>query len=330
MMTPDQIIDNGRQVLRIEAQAVEALIDRIDERFALAVSTIRECRGRLIVTGVGKSGLIARKIVATMNSTGTPAFFLHPSDAVHGDLGMVTHNDAVLILSKSGDTEEIKTIMPIFRRMDVPVIAMLGNVHSSLAASADIVLDAGVVEEACPYDLAPTASTTASLALGDALAIALLQMRGFKPEDFALFHPGGMLGRKLLLRVDDIMATGSAVPVVHQAVSLRDAILEMTTKRLGATCVVDDDRRLVGVITDGDLRRMLEKDTDMTALRAVDVMSASPKTLAPDALVSRALEVMEQFKITQLIIADGDRQPVGIVHMHDLVQLGLRPERDSR
>jgi arabinose-5-phosphate isomerase len=317
-------IESGREVIAIEAQAVGSLIDRIGEAFERAVNLILHCEGRVIVAGVGKSGIIARKIVATMNSTGTPAIFLHPSDAIHGDLGMVRGEDVVLILSKSGNTEEIKQIVPIFRRIGVKIILISGNMNSTLAELADIVLDGSVKEEACPHDLAPTASTTVALVLGDALAIALLKLRGFTVEDFALYHPGGILGKRLLLNVDQIMTTGEAVPVVHQSTSLKDAIIEMTSKRLGATSVVDDDRVLVGIITDGDLRRMLERDTDMKNLLAVDVMSANPKTIHPHTLASTALELMEQFKITQLIVIDAARRPVGIVHLHDLIQLGLR------
>jgi arabinose-5-phosphate isomerase len=317
-------IESGRDVISIEAAALVALRDRIDESFERAVHCILECRGRLIVTGIGKSGLIARKIVATMNSTGTPAIFLHPADAIHGDLGMVRSEDVVLMLSKSGYTEEIKQILPIFIRIGVPIILISGNRNAPLARQADIVLDGSVEEEACPHDLAPTASTTVALALGDALAITLLKLRGFTAEDFAMYHPGGILGKRLLLRIEQIMATGASVPVVTHEVPLKDAILEITSKRLGATCVVDSDGVLVGIITDGDLRRMLERDTDMAHLLAVDVMTPNPKTISPQTLASTALEIMEQYKITQLIVMDAERRPAGIIHLHDLIQLGLR------
>lgn len=316
--------DIGRRVLDIEAAAIARAHARIGDAFDRAVDLLLQCAGRVVVSGVGKSGLIARKIVATMNSTGTPAIFLHPADAVHGDLGMVRREDVVLLLSKSGSTEEIKLLLPILARIGVKVIALVGNVDSLIGRSADIVLDASVEEEACPHDLAPTASTTVALALGDAIAIALLEKRGFTPEDFALYHPGGSLGRRLLLSIDEIMVAGERMPRVHRAVSLRDAILEMTSKRLGATCVVDDAGKLCGVITDGDLRRLLERDTDMTNLLAFDVMTPNPKTIYPHALASTALEMMEQFKITQLLVVNADREPVGFVHMHDLVQMGLR------
>ncbi|MCB2205707.1 KpsF/GutQ family sugar-phosphate isomerase [bacterium] len=323
-MPQNSIIEHGREVIRIEAEAVRALQDKINEDFARAVEMIYASPGRVIVTGIGKSGLIARKIVATMNSTGTPAIYLHPADAIHGDLGMVRSEDVVLLISKSGNTEELKQIVPIFQRIGVQLISILGTLSpSTLSEVSDIVLDAGVEEEACPHNLAPTASTTAAMALGDAIAVALLHKREFTAEDFAIFHPGGSLGKRLLLRIDQIMTAGENLPVVHQAVALKDAILEITSKRLGATCVVDDDGQLVGVITDGDLRRLLERDTDLTALLAVDVMNSRPKTIVPRTLASSALELMEQHKITQLIVTDDKRIPRGIVHMHDLVQLGL-------
>ncbi len=323
-MTDSRIAENGRDVVRIEAEALLSIIDRIGEDFTRAVELIYHSKGRVIVAGIGKSGLIARKIVATMNSTGTPAIYLHPADAIHGDLGMVRSEDVVLLLSKSGVTEELKLILPIFSRIGVKVISILGNTGaSSLADHSDIILDASVREEACPHNLAPTASTTAALALGDALAVALLKKRDFTAEDFALFHPGGSLGKRLLLRVNEIMTAGDEVPRVHQAVPLKDAILEITSKRLGATCVTDDDGQLVGMITDGDLRRLLERDTDIKNLLAVDVMNTRPKTILSSTLAASALELMEQHKITQLIVTDEARVPIGIVHMHDLVQLGL-------
>ncbi|MDT8323838.1 MAG: KpsF/GutQ family sugar-phosphate isomerase [Bacteroidota bacterium] len=323
-MSDSRIIEHGREVVRIEAEALAALRDNINEDFARAVKMLFASPGRVVVTGIGKSGLIARKIVATMNSTGTPALYLHPADAIHGDLGMVRGEDVVLLISKSGNTEELKQIVPIFQRIGVSIISILGSVTpSTLSEVSDIVLDGSVAEEACPHNLAPTASTTAALALGDALAVALLHMREFTAEDFALFHPGGILGKRLLLRIDQLMNSGERMPVVHQAVALKDAILEITSKRLGATCVVDDAGQLVGIITDGDLRRLLERDTDMTTLLAVDVMNDRPKTIFPQTLASSALELMERHKITQLIVTDELRVPRGIVHMHDLIQLGL-------
>ncbi|MGA7159739.1 MAG: KpsF/GutQ family sugar-phosphate isomerase [Bacteroidota bacterium] len=328
MTTHSFEIDKGKQVIRIEAQSIAALADKIDGSFERAVRIILEAKGRIVITGVGKSGIIARKIVATMNSTGTPAIFLHPSDAVHGDLGMVRREDVVVCLSKSGETEEICQLIPMFRRIQVPVISMLGNVNSSIAKESDVVLDISVAEEACPHDLAPTSSTTAALVMGDALAITLLEKRNFSKEDFALFHPGGNLGKRLLLKIEELMTGGALVPKVSLTTSLRDAIFEMTTKRLGATCVVDAGGILRGVITDGDLRRLLQKTPDVSGVTAEQVMTKNPKTILFGALAAVALQEMETYKITQLIIVDKDHRPVGMVHIHDLVKAGLAtPER---
>lgn len=319
-------IEKGKEVIRIEAEAVAALQDRIDENFAKAVEMIYNCKGRVIVTGMGKSGLVAEKIVATMNSTGTPAVFLHPADALHGDLGMVRKEDVVICLSKSGATTELLQLVPMFKRIRVPIISMVGNVKSPLAASSTIILDVSVKEEACPFDLAPTASTTATLAFGDALAIALLEKRQFTKEEFALYHPGGNLGKRLLLRIEEIMVNGEAVPKVHKDVPLHEAILEMTSKRLGATCVVDGNGTLSGIITDGDLRRLLQRTADVTNVNAEKAMSKSPKTIKKDVLAALALQVMESYNITQLIVVDDDHRPIGMVHLHDLVKAGLGGE----
>ena len=319
-------ITRGKQVIRIEAEAVAALEHRIGEEFASAVEMIFKCSGRVVVTGVGKSGIIARKIVATFNSTGTPSLFLHPSDALHGDLGMVRKEDVVIIVSKSGDTPELHTLLPMLKRIGVPIITMLGNPGSKLAQAADIVLDVSVREEACPHDLAPTSSTTATLALGDALSIALLDRRQFTAEDFALYHPGGTLGKRLLLKVEELMVSGVAVPKVHKDIPIRDAILEMTTKRLGATCVVDSDNTLLGIITDGDLRRLLQKTTDVTHITAAMVMNKHPKIITKDMLAAVALQEMEAHNITQLLVVDQKHHPIGIVHLHDLVKAGLGGE----
>lgn len=319
-------IEKGREVIRIEAEAVAALADKINGQFAAAVDTIFNAQGRVIITGIGKSGLVARKIVATMNSTGTAAIFLHPSDAVHGDLGMVRKEDVVICISKSGDTEEIRQLLPMFRRIGVKVISMVGNVSSQLAKESDIVLDISVKEEACPHDLAPTASTTATLAMGDALAIALLHRRNFTKEEFAMLHPGGNLGKRLLLRVEEIMVSGSNVPIVKHHVSLADAIVEMTSKRLGATCVVDESGILCGIITDGDLRRLLQRTKDVSNVSTVQVMTKNPKTIRKGLLAVAALEEMEQYNITQLPVVDEDHRPVGMIHLHDLVKAGIRGE----
>jgi arabinose-5-phosphate isomerase len=319
-------IERGKEVVRVEAEALVALASRIDENFAAAVDLIFNSPGRVIVTGMGKSGLVARKIVATMNSTGTAAVFLHPSDAVHGDLGMVRAEDVVIFLSKSGDTEEIRQLVPMFRRIGVKIIGMVGTLESHLAGQSDIVLDASVKEEACPYDLAPTASTTASLALGDALALALLDKRGFTKEEFAMFHPGGNLGKRLLLRVEEMMVSGESVPVVREEVPLSDAIVEMTSKRLGATCVIDAGGKLKGIVTDGDLRRLLQRTNNVTNVTAADAMTKNPKTIRKGLLAATALEEMESFNITQLVVVDELHHPVGMLHLHDLVKAGLRQD----
>jgi arabinose-5-phosphate isomerase len=313
----------GKEVVRIEGKAVAALEGRIGEEFARAVSLLEKCRGRVIVTGVGKSGIIARKIVATMNSTGTPAVFLHPADAVHGDLGIVRKDDVVVCISKSGNTGELNTLLPMIKRLGVPVISMVGNLNSPLARESEVVLDASVETEACPHDLAPTASTTAALALGDAVAVALLERREFGKEEFALYHPGGTLGKRLVLKVDELMTSGKAIPHVGADVSLHDAILEMTSKRLGCTCVLRPDGTLEGIITDGDLRRLLQKHTDVSTLTAGMVMTRNPKVARQGSLAFVVLQEMESYKITQIIVVNEHQVPVGVVHLHDLVKAGL-------
>jgi arabinose-5-phosphate isomerase len=325
-MDRQAIIEKGKDVIRIEAASVAALEPRINGQFADAVEMIYGCRGRTIVTGVGKSGAIARKIVATLNSTGTPAMFMHTADAVHGDLGMVRKEDVLLFLSKSGDTEELRNLLPLVKRIGVPVIAMVGSERSRLAEDADIILDVSVDEEACPHDLAPTSSTTAALAMGDAIAMALLGLRNFTAEDFAFYHPGGTIGKRLLLRVQELMVGGGQVPMVSQAVPVRDAILEISSKRLGATCVVDASGALAGIITDGDLRRILEKTTDLTGYTAAAVMTRNPKTISPDKLAVVALQEMEAHNITQLVVVDAGHRPIGVVHLHDLVKAGIAGE----
>jgi arabinose-5-phosphate isomerase len=320
------IIDKGKEVVRIEAEAVASLGERIGKSFADAVELIFDCKGRVIITGVGKSGIIARKIVATMNSTGTPAFFLHPSDAVHGDLGMVRNDDVVICISKSGDTPELNKIFPMFKRLGVPIVALVGRLQSQLAQESDIVLDASVPEEACPHDLTPTSSTTATLALGDALAIALLERREFSREDFAFYHPGGSLGKRLLLKIDELMVTGAAIPRVTGDVPIKDAIYEMTTKRLGCACVVRKDGTLEGILTDGDLRRLLQRTTDISKITAANAMTPKPKTIMKGSLAVVALQEMESYNITQLVVVDDAQQPVGVVHLHDLVKAGLGEE----
>ncbi|NWG28806.1 MAG: KpsF/GutQ family sugar-phosphate isomerase [Ignavibacteriaceae bacterium] len=323
-MTESEIIKTGRNVVKIEAEAISNLEESINKEFVKAVDTILTSKGRVVLTGMGKSGLIARKIVATLNSTGTAAIYLHPTDALHGDLGMVRKEDVVIIISKSGATDEISKLLPMLKRLGVKLIAMSGNPDSSLVKESDIFLNIFVKEEACPYDLAPTASTTATLVMGDALSVALLQKRGFTEEDFALLHPGGSLGKRLSLRIDEIMTKGDGVPVIKEDASIKDIIFEMTSKRLGTTCVVNNEGKLTGVITDGDLRRLLEKTMDVKNLVATDIMSKNPKVIDKDRLASFALQTMESHKITSLIVADRDKKPIGIIHLHDLVNLGLQ------
>ena len=323
-MTSEQIIAKGKDVIRIEGDAILNLVNNIDKNFAQAVELIFNSHGRVVFTGMGKSGIVARKIVATLNSTGTAAIFMHPTDALHGDLGMVRKNDIVILISKSGHTEELLQLIPMFKRIHVTIIGMLGEIDSRLAKECDIVLNAGVKEEACPHDLAPTTSTTVALVLGDAIAIALLEKRGFTAEDFAMLHPGGSLGKRLSLKIEEIMITGKDIPVVNENTSLKDSILMITSKRLGATCVVNNYGVLIGIITDGDLRRLLEKTLDIKSLIAKDVMTKNPKTINKDFLASFALQQMENFNITSIIVVDNSNKPEGIVHLHDLVKLGLQ------
>ncbi len=322
-VSEDQIILKAEEVIKIEAEAVESLKDRIGKEFIKAIKMIYDSKGRVIFTGMGKSGLIARKIVATLNSTGTAAIFMHPTDALHGDLGMVRKEDTIIIISKSGSTDELMILVPMFKRLGVKIIGMLGNNDSILAKQCDCILDISVKEEACPYDLAPTASTTVTLVMGDALAVALLELRGFTIEDFASLHPGGSLGKRLSLRISEIMYTDNELPIVNQKDSIKNTILEITSKRLGTTCVVNDDGKLIGIITDGDLRRLLEKTLDIRNLHAEDLMTKNPKTIDPNLLASFALQEMEKYKITSLIAVDNNK-PVGLVHLHDLVNLGLQ------
>ncbi len=323
-MTSEEIIKKGKEVIRIEAAAVANLENSINDEFVKAINVIFESKGRVVLTGMGKSGLIARKIVATFNSTGTAAIYLHPTDALHGDLGMVRQEDVVILISKSGQTEEIVNLLPMLKRLNVTLIAMASNRDTKLGRECNIFLNVGVKEEACPYDLAPTASTTATLAMGDALSVALLQKREFTAEDFAFLHPGGSLGKRLSLRIKEIMITGDDIPKVNENESIKDVILEITTKRLGATSVVDEQGKLKGIITDGDLRRLLERTLEIKELTAKDIMTKNPKVLKEDFLASFALQQMENFKITALLIIDNENKPIGIVHLHDLINLGLR------
>jgi arabinose-5-phosphate isomerase len=319
------ILEEARKVIRIEAEALMNLAESINGEFERAVQLILASKGRVVVTGMGKSGLIGQKIASTMASTGTPAFFLHPGEAIHGDLGMIMKGDVVIAISNSGETEELIRILPVIKRLGARLISVAGKPSSTLAGAGDVFLDISVKEEACPLGLAPTASTTATLAMGDALAVALLVQRGFKAEDFALFHPGGTLGKRLILRVDDLMHKGDDVPLVREGTPMREALFVITSKGLGITGVTDAGGSLVGVITDGDLRRALEKGTDFLDRPAGELMKRNPKRIGRADLAAGALQQMEEFAITSLFVFDdegGDR-PVGIVHLHDLLKAGL-------
>jgi arabinose-5-phosphate isomerase len=316
-------LDEGRRVLQIEARAVQALIDRLDEHFTKAVDLLYNCKGKVVVSGMGKSGLIGQKIAATLASTGTPAFFLHPAEGMHGDLGMLARRDALIAISNSGETKEILQLLPYVERMGVPTVGMTGKLGSTLAKHSDVVLDVSVSEEACPMGLAPTASTTAALAMGDALAVALLQKRGFKSEDFAQFHPGGTLGRRLLIKVRDLMHTGEELPQVEEQATGSAAISEISAKKLGMTTVVDRTGALVGVITDGDLRRFVQQGGDVIKATAGTLASRAPRTIRPDDLAARAVEMMERFSITTLVVTEGDRRIAGVIHLHDLLKNGI-------
>jgi len=308
------------RVLRVEADAILGLVAKLDARFERAVELLHGCGGRVIVTGMGKSGIIGRKIAATLASTGTPSYFLHPAEGMHGDLGMVARGDVVLALSNSGETDEVLAILPPLKRLGVPIVLLTGNPQSTLARQCEVVLDVSVTEEACPMNLAPTSSTTAALAAGDALAMALLELRGLRPEDYAALHPRGTLGWRALFRVADLMHTGDAVPRVPGEATLEDAIVEMTKKRFGMTTVIDADGHLVGVITDGDLRRLHLRTQSIGGVRAADVASGTPKTIGADELAAKALEVMEAWAITSLVVPDGEGRPVGVIHMHDILR----------
>jgi len=326
-MSDTKNIQIGKNVIQIEAQAVSAIADRINQQFENAVNTVLDCRGRLIVLGVGKSGLISQKIASTMASTGTPAHFVHPGDAFHGDLGMITKEDVVLMISNSGETHELVQIIPAIRKKEVPIIGMVGKEGSSLYNDVDIILDTSVEKEACTLDLAPTASTTATLAMGDALAVALFESRGFNAQDFAELHPGGSLGKKLLLTLDQLVHTGDNIPFVNKGTSVKDALLTISDKGLGVTGVLDSEDKLVGIITDGDIRRGLEKgDNNIFNQTAEFLMSKDPISITSDTLAIAALELMEEHNITSLFVYSSPdlRKPDGIVHIHDILKTGVQ------
>lgn len=319
------LLEEAKKVLKIEAEAIFSLIDKVDTNFIEAVKLLYECKGRVVITGMGKSGIIGSKIAGTLASTGTLALFLHPAEGMHGDLGMVSKEDVLIAISNSGETEEINRLLPSIKRLGIKLIAMTGNVNSTLAQNSDVVLNVGVKEEACPLGFVPTASTTATLAMGDALAVVLLKKKGFKEEDFAMLHPGGTLGRKLLIRVEDIMHKGDEIPKVTKGTVMREALFEMTSKRLGVTTVVDNKDRLIGIITDGDLRRLIEnrKGEDIWDFKVEQVMTKNPKTIPHNALGATAVAKMEEHAITSLLITNKQRKLIGIIHLHDLLKAGV-------
>jgi arabinose-5-phosphate isomerase len=318
------VLSRAAEVLRMEAQGLLSVIDHLDENFVRAVEMMQRCRGKVVVTGVGKSGLICAKIAATLSSTGTPAFYLHSGDALHGDLGMVMPDDIIIAVSNSGETDEILKLLPHFKHHGLKLIVITGNPESTLAKAAQWVLNVRVNEEACPLGLAPTTSTTVALAMGDALAVVLLEQKGFNEAEFAMRHPGGMLGRKLLLRVEDLMFRGARLPLVRETTSIKIALFEITAKRLGVTGVTNEKDQLIGILTDGDLRRGLESKGEILSLEAKDLMTRNPKTIPAETLASEAVAVMEKFPITSLFVLEHEtKKPVGIVHLHDLIKAGL-------
>jgi arabinose-5-phosphate isomerase len=322
-LTSDQLISLAAEVLDIESRAVDSLRARLDENFVAACQLCLHTPGRIVVTGMGKSGHISSKIAATLASTGSPSFFMHPAEASHGDLGMITGQDLLLAVSYSGETDEIVTILPLVKRMGAKLLSLTGNPKSTLASAADVHLDVSVIEEACPLNLAPTASTTATLAMGDALAVALLKLRGFTAEDFAMSHPSGSLGKRLLLRVADVMRTGDAIPSVAADVLLKDGLIEMTQKGLGMTAIVDEQDRILGVFTDGDLRRALDAEVDVQETMMRAVMHTKCKTTSSDVLAAEAVHVMEENKITSLLVADDEKHLIGALNIHDLFRAGI-------
>jgi len=317
----NNIIDLAKRTIELEANSIKELVSYINDDFEKAVSLIYNCNGRFVISGIGKSAIVAQKIVASLNSTGTPSLFLHAADAIHGDIGMVQQNDIVMVISKSGDSPEIKVLVPLIKNFKNPLIALCGNMQSYLVKSADLVLNTTVSEEACPNNLAPTSSTTAQIVMGDALTVCLMNKRGFSSEDFAKFHPGGTLGKKLYLHVKDLYINNEK-PLVHAESSLKDVIIEITKKRLGVTAVLDHEENLLGIITDGDLRRMLEKDLYHAGVKAKDIMTIDPKTINSDELAVSALDLMRKKNITQLIVIQNKRY-AGIIHLHDLVREGI-------
>lgn len=317
------VIKEAKRVFQLEGKSVAEIAKKIDQNFAEAIELLFNCRGRIIITGIGKSGLVGRKISSTFSSTGSPTIFLHPAEAQHGDLGIVTTDDVVIAISYSGNTEELLSLLPYFKRFGIKIIAITGKPQSSLAKNSDVCLDVGIPREACPFGTIPTTSSTATLVMGDALAICLLKKRNLKKEDFALFHPGGTIGKTLLLRVKELMHTGDENPVVNENVSLKEAIYEMTSKGLGMTSVVGNKGKLVGIVTDGDLRRILERESNVINLPVKKVMTRNPKTITEDTLAAQALMIMEKYSITSLVAVDDKQRPYGAIHLHDILKAGI-------
>jgi arabinose-5-phosphate isomerase len=322
-VTGDAVLARARGIVDIEIQALEDLKAQMNGDFVRAIELIEACQGRVIITGMGKSGLIGKKIAATFSSTGTPAYFLHPAEGSHGDLGVLMKQDVVIAISNSGETPEILGILPLVKRFGVPLIGMTGKTNSTLAQQSDVVLNIAVRQEACPLGLAPTASTTSTLALGDTLAVVLLERRGFSAEDFALFHPAGSLGKRLLLRVRDVMRQGAELPLISGELPFMEALIAVSEKKLGMAIVMDAQGRMKGVLTDGDIRRALTRFEDPRTITLPDVITRSPKTISPDDLAVSALRIMEEHKITVLVSTDADGQPIGAVHMHDILKTGI-------
>lgn len=320
----ENLIDAAKKVLTIEALSIQELKDRINEDFIRAVEIIHNSKGRVVITGIGKSGLVGRKIAATLASTGTPSFFMHPAEASHGDLGMVTEDDVVIAISNSGETEEILRLIPYLKYFNVKIIALTGNPQSTLAKQADVFLDVSVKEEACPFGFIPTASTTVTMAMGDAIAVALIMLNGFKKEDFAVFHPGGSLGRRMLTKVKDLMHTGEEVPVAYPDTLMLDAVLEISSKRLGVVVIVDENKRILGIITDGDVRRGVQRwGKELFELKASQIMTKNPKTINEEELAAVALSTMQKYSITSLVVPANDGTLKGLIHIHDILKKGI-------
>lgn len=322
-MNDKECIEKGKEVLKIEASAIMGLVERVDSSFLKAVDIIYNCKGRVVVTGMGKSGWIGNKIAATLSSTGTPSFFLHPAEGIHGDIGMIARGDVVLALSNSGETRELNEIIPGIKRLGIELIVLTGNDSSALAKAGKVVINTGVEREACSLGLAPTASTTAALAMGDAIAVALLEKRGFSKEDFALLHPGGNLGRKLILKVKDLMHEGDEIPVIDENTAMKNAIVEMTSKKLGIVIVLNSKKEICGIITDGDLRRIIEKHGNFLEKKVSELMTKKPKTISESALAVEALHIMENHSITSIVVSPGDGKVTGVVHLHDILRSGI-------